>query len=128
AVEHQAVAVGQSELGRQPRRHQVQVADQLAVVLGQLVVGGDHLARDDQHVNGSLRVDVVEGDAAVVLVDDLCRDLLLDDFQEDVVGHHGGRLPRVVSIGSRTYHITKLSATSYQPSAKRIDAKLRAES
>ena len=60
----------------------------LAVGLGQVVGRRDHLLRDDEDVDRGLRVDVVERQAAVVLVGDLRRDLLVEDLQEDVVGEH----------------------------------------
>src|SRR5262249_37174349 len=81
------------------------MADQLAVLLRQLIVRRNHLFRNDDDVNRGLRVDVVKGQAALVLVNDLRRDFSLDDLQKDVVGHHGRELPRVVSSCRRAYHI-----------------------
>jgi hypothetical protein len=53
------------------------------VVLGREVVQrGDVLARDDEQVDGCLRIDVLERDDVCVLVDDLRGDLLLDDLAE----------------------------------------------
>ena len=70
AVEDQPIAVRQAQLLRQLRRDQVQMAEQLAVLRLDVRVGRDDLARDDEDVDRRLRVDVVEGDAVVVLVDD----------------------------------------------------------
>ena len=47
-------------------------------VVADQVVRADLLARDDYHMDGCLRRDVVEGEAKIVLVDDLRRDLLAD--------------------------------------------------
>ena len=44
-------------------------------------------SRDDQHVYRRLRVDVLEGDQPVVLVDDGRRNLAVDDLAEEAVGH-----------------------------------------
>src|SRR5688572_22282371 len=43
--------------------------------------------RDDEHVGWRLRVDVVEGQHAVVLVDDRCRNLASDQLAEEAIGH-----------------------------------------
>ena len=45
--------------------------------------------RDDQKVRGSLRLDIVENDAALVLVFDLGGNFAIDDFLEDGFGHGG---------------------------------------
>ena len=59
-----------------------------AVILGSEVVeAGEVASRDDQHVRRRLRIDVIEGDDAVVLVDDGCGDLTRDDLAEQAVGH-----------------------------------------
>src|SRR4051794_38454723 len=50
---------------------------------------GDHLARNQQHMHRGLRVNVAEGQAMLVLIDDLRRYFLFDDLEEQVVGHHG---------------------------------------
>src|ERR1700728_3969850 len=39
-------------------------------------------------MNRGLRRDIVEGEAMLVLIDDLCRYFLADDLQKDVVGEH----------------------------------------
>src|SRR5262249_362400 len=93
AVQNETVAIIQAELLGQLGRDNVQVAEQLGVGLGDLVVRGDDLARDDEHVGRRLCIDVAEGEAAVVLVNDLGRDLLVDDLLEKVILHHGEVLP-----------------------------------
>ena len=73
----------------------LQRLDRDAGVLGEVVVRRDDFFWDDEDVRRRLRVDVAEGQAVVVFVDDLGRNLALDDFQEEVVTQHGsppGRL------------------------------------
>jgi hypothetical protein len=53
-----------------------EVAEQGSVLLLRARQLRDGLARDHEHVDGRLRVDVVEDDALVVLVDKLHGDLL----------------------------------------------------
>ena len=80
-----------AELFRQPGGDHVEVAEQVSVRLGDIGMRRDHLvARDDEHVNRRLRVDVAERQAAVVLVHDVRGDLSVDDLLEEVVLHHGG--------------------------------------
>src|SRR5207244_3850157 len=44
---------------------------------------------NNQDMRRRLRVDVAEGEAVFVLIDDLRGNLSLDDLLEDVVSHHG---------------------------------------
>src|SRR5579862_10064759 len=85
AIDDQPVAVRELELGGQLDGDQVQVAEQLAVGLGDAVVRGNHFLGDDQDVDGRLRIDVVEGEAHIVFVGDLRVDLAIDDLEKDVV-------------------------------------------
>ena len=48
----------------------------------------------DEEVSWRLRVNVVEGDAAIVLVDDVGRDLLACDLREDRVARRCSRTHR----------------------------------
>ena len=48
---------------------------------------GDHTFGHDQHMDGSLRIDVAEGEGLFVLVDDVCRKLPGDDSLKNC---HGG--------------------------------------
>ncbi len=43
----------------------------------------DGFLRDDENVLGRLRVDVIEGENKVVLVNDLCRNFASNDFLEE---------------------------------------------
>ena len=97
-----AVAVADAQLLREPGCHQVQVPEQFAVLLADVAVGRDDLARDDEDVDGGMRVDVVDGHALLVLVGDAGGDFLLDDLQEEVLGHHGPGRPFGRSGGRAT--------------------------
>ena len=52
------------------------------VVLGHLGNGGDVGLGDDQEVGGSLGIDVIKGEADLVLIDFIGRDLAFGDFTE----------------------------------------------
>src|SRR5262249_17770359 len=97
AVQNEAIAVLQAKLHRQLRRDEMEMTDQVAVGVGQIRVRRNHLARNDQNVHRRLRVDVVKRQAAVIFVDDLGRNLAVDDLLKDVVLRHGAspscRLP-----------------------------------
>jgi len=61
---------------------------------------GYELFRDDEQVHGRLRLDVVDDDAALVLVFDLGGNLVIDDALED--GFHGeGFLQEVTEVTER---------------------------
>lgn len=61
----------------------------------------NHFFRNDQQVHGSLRLDVVDDDAAVVLVLNLRGDLAVDDFLEEGFGHEWRRCGRFLTGGNR---------------------------
>ena len=81
AARRQAAFAGDS--GRPPH----QFADEPVVLGAELVERRDMPFRYDQHVGRRLRVDVVEGDDAIVLVDQRRGNLTPDDFAEQAVGH-----------------------------------------
>src|SRR5712691_4864345 len=71
--------------------------DDLIIVRRQFVERRDVALRHDEDVRGCLRIDVVEGEQAVVFVDDGRRNLAFDDLAEETVWHvhslhHGGRV------------------------------------
>src|SRR5690606_16720138 len=84
---HPVAALGKAHFFRQLGGHPVQVAHQLAVVFCNVIDGCDGLLRDDQQVNRRLRVDVAERQAEIVFVDDVCRDLAVDDLGENSLRH-----------------------------------------
>ena len=51
----------------------------------EIVERGDVLFRNHEHVRRPLRVDVVEREHTIVLVDDRRRDLMFDDLAEEAV-------------------------------------------
>ena len=67
-----------------PFSEKKEAVDQALFVVGAGDVH-DRLPRHDQDVHGGLRVDVAEGDAVVVLVDDVGGNLSRDDLFEE--GH-----------------------------------------
>jgi len=72
-------------------RHEKEVTDTLLVPFLHTMNIGQVLLGNDEDMDRRLRVDVLEGKARPVLVDDLCRDLLLDDPAKEAVrsGAHG---------------------------------------
>ncbi len=54
-----------------------------------IVEGRDMLARDDERVDGRVRIDVAEGDRLLVLVNNIGGNLARDDATEDAIwlGH-----------------------------------------
>jgi len=78
AVDHQPIAVGQAERTGQLRRHQHQMAEEVGVIVHDVGQRRNRPLRDHQHVDGRLRGDVVEGEAAVIVVDDSGRDFSAD--------------------------------------------------
>ena len=91
-VEDRAVAARQPFLGGDLLRYQEQVPDQGLVLLGQGVEVGDGLAGHDQDMRRSLGVDVAQGHAEVVLVEDLPRLLAVHDLLEQRLLHHKSSL------------------------------------
>lgn len=81
-VEDRAVAVLQPFLFGQMLGYDEEVPDQRLVLFGDLVDGGDGLARHDKDVRGRLRVDIVKSDALIVFVHDIGRHVAINDFLE----------------------------------------------
>jgi hypothetical protein len=92
AIDDEPIAIVQLELFGQLGSNQVQMSKEIAIRIGDIGVRRNHLAGDDEHVHRRLRVDIVKGDAKVVLISNLGRDLLFRDLQKDVVLEHD-RLP-----------------------------------
>jgi len=88
AVEHRPVAaIRVSILAREGRGTAHHLADELIVVRGQIVEGGDVPARHDEDVHRRLRIDVPERDHPLVGMDDVCRDVPSRDPAEQAVCH-----------------------------------------
>ena len=88
-VYDEAVAFFQIQVFRDLDGSQVHRSEYRRIFQLQIIVSADFLDRDDDDVNRGLRIDIVEGEAEVVAVDDLRRDFAVDDFLEDIVGQHG---------------------------------------
>jgi len=87
-VEHGPVAVvGVSVLFRDGCGHTLHRAHQRIVVRIQIVQCGDVTARNDQDVQGRLRIDIPDRNDLVILMDEASRDLSCDDLAEKAIVH-----------------------------------------
>ena len=82
-VDHDAITGGEIELAGQVGCGEQQVAEQGLVGERRLVDPGNGFLGYDQNMNGRLRLNVVNGDAVLVLVGDLGGDFASDDFFEE---------------------------------------------
>jgi hypothetical protein len=87
-IDDDAVSVGEFQFAGQIADHQVDVADEVGIVVGQIGQRRDLFFGDHQHVGWGLWRDVVERQAAIVFVEDVGRDLFVDDLLE--YRRHGG--------------------------------------
>src|SRR3954467_5733201 len=86
-IDHSAIPALRQSFGlRELCGHQMHLADDVGVL--RLVQRHDVLPRNDQNMNGRLRVDIPERDAMLVLRDDVCRNLFLQNAAEETVGGH----------------------------------------
>lgn len=88
AVDNGPIAIRQSFLIGDLANDSKQVPDEICVAgihFGQRL---DRELGNNQHVSRRLRIDIAEGQTAVVLVDDVGRDLFVDDLLKD--GRHVG--------------------------------------
>lgn len=87
-VEHGPIAfIGVSVLFRDGCGHTLHRAHQRIVVRTQIVQRGDMTARNDQDVQGRLRVDIPDRNDLVILMDEASRDLSCDDLAEEAIVH-----------------------------------------
>jgi len=85
-VDHHAVARNiELLLGRDVFCHEEEVADDLAIGNENAVDIGNVKLRHDQDVDRCLRIQVLECDGILVLMNDLRRDPFLDDLAENAV-------------------------------------------
>src|SRR6185312_12311566 len=88
AIDHGAIPLfGEALLLGVIRRRQQQLAEQLGLVRGDIVQRGQRLLRDEQHMHGSLRIEVAERQYIIVLVNDVGGNLATDDLAEDGFAH-----------------------------------------
>jgi hypothetical protein len=72
---------------RQHRGRAEHRSHQCVIGRRQVVDRRDVSTRDDEHMQRRLRVDVLDGDEVVVLMDDGALDLARDDLAEEAVAH-----------------------------------------
>ena len=72
----------QPKFARDFTRFQEQMAQHLMILRLGLGNSRDWFLGDDEYVRGCLRVDVIEGQYQVVLIDDVCWNFSSDDFFE----------------------------------------------
>jgi hypothetical protein len=82
-VDDDAVAAAQVQLFGQVADHQQQVRQQVGILIADRLERGDLFFGNDEDVRGCLRRHVVEGEAAIVFVDDFGRNFFVDDPLED---------------------------------------------
>jgi len=82
-VDHGAIAFGQALLAGDFCYYPEQVTEQRGVFFGCFREGADVLARDDEHVDGCVRMNVGKGDAQFVFVDAVRGNGSFDDFAEE---------------------------------------------
>lgn len=70
----------ESLLQRHLGRHDEQMADQRLVLGGRVAQLRDRLARDHEEVSGSLRAQIAEGNALIILVEKFRRNLAASDL------------------------------------------------
>ena len=90
-VDHGAVSVGvQMQIARDLSDAHQRRSDGGGVGLAQIIEAGNVLARNDQHMRGCLRVDVMERDDIAVFIDFLRGDLAVRNAAEEttVSGGH----------------------------------------
>src|SRR5262249_42386347 len=89
-IEQRAVAhLGMAGLLRELGRDGVQVPHQFFVFGGKVVERRNVLAWDDEHMEGRLRRDVGKGNAQLVLVRLLRRNLAIADLAKQTIEHGG---------------------------------------
>ena len=80
-VRHNAVpGPRQAFLFRDVGTGQQEVSQEIGILIAAVLHSRHMLLRNDQRMDGRLRVDIVEGQRAIILIHDLCRDRLLDNF------------------------------------------------
>ena len=86
-VDYNAEASAEIQFFREGLRRQQEMTEQSLVTGDGLIKARDKSLREDQHVHWRLRLDVVDGETQVILMDDLGGDLTVGDFLENGLGH-----------------------------------------
>ena len=93
-VDDASVSARQSLLTRNPPGDDEQLSEHRLVLRANLEEAGDGLLRNYENVNGGLRVDVSEGHAQIVLVNDVGVDLSLYDSGKNGLICHSSPLSK----------------------------------
>lgn len=72
---------------RHPRRGAGYVSEQLLILFRRITETGEMLARHNQNMDRSMRIEVAKRHHRFVLIHNLCWDLSQDELAEDAVGH-----------------------------------------
>ncbi len=81
-VDDYSISIGQFQIPGQVANRAIQMADQLLILVRDVVDRGDFFPGNHQQVNGRLSIDVFDCNAQIVLVDDVRRQLAVDDSLE----------------------------------------------
>lgn len=86
-VHDEAKAFGEIQFFRDDSRDDDEMTKLGFVCSGGFAHAGNELFRDDQQMDGRLRLDVVENDAVLVFIFDFSGDIAVDDALENGFGH-----------------------------------------
>jgi hypothetical protein len=103
-IDHHAVAVSEALVAGNLSGRKQQVSEQPRMLFAGVRQRGNMFAGHQEKVHRRLRVDVAEGDAALVLEDEPGRNGALDDLAEQAAHRHqctgGASCPTPVQLGS----------------------------
>ena len=89
-INHRAItAVAKSRIVSQPGADPQEVTEQRFISLRSFIKRFNMTERNHEHVSGRLWVNILNGDAAIILMHELRRNCAGDDFAEEtvVIGH-----------------------------------------
>jgi hypothetical protein len=84
-IDRDSIAIGQTDLFGDLFGTQQQVPEQIAILGSGIGEGRDGLFWNDEDMNGGLGVNVVESQASVVFVNDICRNFATNNFAKNRV-------------------------------------------
>ena len=86
-IDYGAVAVFEIEFLGDMGDHLEEVSGEAGVFGGEIIEGDEWFFGYEEDVDGGLGIDIMEGEAELVFVDDIGGDFAVDDFLED--SHRG---------------------------------------
>ncbi len=90
AINHDTITSVELELFRQVANYKPDMGDQTCIVVVERRYGCDGLLRNYKHVNRRLCRDIMKCQASIVLVNDFCGDLFVDNsLKSCLFGHEG---------------------------------------